>query len=50
MCIRDSSKDVKVLPVMKKKEEPQPTQGVITMIQPKDEQGKEIGFLAAQEV
>ena len=41
------SKDVKVLPVMKKKEEPQPTQGVITMIQPKDEQGKEIGFLAA---
>lgn len=41
------SKDVKVLPVMKKKEEPQPTQGVITMIQPKDDQGKEIGFLAA---
>ena len=41
------SKDVKVLPVMKKKEEPQPSQGVITMIQPKDEQGKEIGFLAA---
>ena len=41
------SKDVKVLPVMKKKEEPKPTQGVITMIQPKDDQGKEIGFLAA---
>ena len=33
------SKDVKVLPVMKKKEEPQPTQGVITMIQPKEGQG-----------
>ncbi|MDY3111993.1 MAG: hypothetical protein SOW36_05050 [Porphyromonas sp.] len=33
------SKDVKVLPVMKKKEEPQSTQGVITMIQPKEGQG-----------
>lgn len=33
------SKDVKVLPVMKKKEEPQPSQGVITMIQPKEGQG-----------